>query len=422
MKIKISPKILLENQEVTMPPSKSIAHRVIICASLANKESRIDNIEYSDDINVTIAAMRKMGAKIQTFDKYLIIKGIDNQINFDSKEVFVNQSASTLRFLIPLFALNNRNTIFIGKKDLFKRPIEVYKKIFNQQGLMFKLEENYLSIHGVLQPDIFHVVGNVSSQFISGLLFALPLLNKDSKIIIDGKVESSPYINMTIAVLKEYNIDIKINENEIYIKGNQKYIAKDYQVEGDYSQFAFFAVLGALNNGIKCLNLKHNSIQGDRVIVDILKKLNVKVTEIENGYLIEKSNIGSGSFDISNAIDLAPILCVLGMYSEGTIYLTNAHRLEYKESNRKENMVLELSKLKADIISTDDSISIQGRQIYDCNEELDPHNDHRIFMALVIAALTLERNVIIKDAQCMNKSFPTFIQKLKSIGANIEYL
>ena len=287
---------------------------------------------------------------------------------------------------------------------------------------MFKLEENYLSIHGVLQPDIFHVVGNVSSQFISGLLFALPLLKKDSKIIIDGKVESSPYINMTIAILKEYNIDIKINENEIYIKGNQKYIAKDYQVEGDYSQFAFFAVLGALNNGIKCLNLKHNSIQGDRVIVDILKKLNVKVTEIENGYLIEKSNIGSGSFDISNAIDLAPILCVLGMYSEGTIYLTNAHRLEYKESNRKENMVLELSKLKADIISTDDSISIQGRQIYDCNEELDPHNDHRIFMALVIAALTLERNVIIKDAQCMNKSFPTFIQKLKSIGANIEYL
>lgn len=421
MKIKIYPSKC--SGEIKIPSSKSMGHRAIICASLANGKSIISNLDYSDDILATIDGMRKLGANIQCEKDRLIIEGIENFDSLKDKIIDCNESGSTLRFFIPIFSLTGDKISFTGRNRLLKRPQKIYEEIFKEQNLYYFQDEDKIEIKGKLKAKEYFIDGNISSQFISGLLFTLPLLEENSIININPPFESASYIDLTMEVLKEFGITInKVTPLKFEIQGGQKYIAKDYKVEGDFSQLAFFAVLGALNNDLKCIGVKHNSKQGDKAIIDILKKSGVKIEEIEEGYLIHKGKIKDCEIDLGDCPDLGPILNVLAMYGEGEFKIFNAGRLRLKESDRISAMEEELKKIGVEIKTTEDEIKILGKRNYLGDIEFFGHKDHRIVMSLAIAGTMLDKPIIIDGAEAVEKSYPKFFQDLESLNIKIEYL
>ena len=421
MKIKIYPSKC--SGEIKIPSSKSMGHRAIICASLANGKSIISNLDYSDDILATIDGMRKLGANIQCEKDRLIIEGIKSFDNLKDNIIDCNESGSTLRFFIPIFSLTGEKISFTGRNRLLKRPQKIYEEIFKEQNLYYFQDKDKIEIKGKLKAKEYFIDGNISSQFISGLLFTLPLLEENSIININPPFESASYIDLTMEVLKEFGITInKVTPLRFEIQGGQKYIAKDYKVEGDFSQLAFFAVLGALNNDLKCIGVKHNSKQGDKAIIDILKKSGVKIEEIEEGYLIHKGKIKDCEIDLGDCPDLGPILNVLAMYGEGEFKIFNAGRLRLKESDRISAMEEELKKLGVEIKTTEDEIKILGKKNYLGNIEVFGHKDHRIVMSLAIAGTMLEKPIIIDGAGAVEKSYPKFFQDLESLNIKVEYL
>ncbi|MDY3059883.1 MAG: 3-phosphoshikimate 1-carboxyvinyltransferase [Fusobacterium sp.] len=421
MKIKIYPSKC--SGEIKIPSSKSMGHRAIICASLANGKSIISNLDYSDDILATIDGMRKLGANIQCEKDKLIIEGIKNFDDLKDNIIDCNESGSTLRFFIPIFSLTGEKISFTGKNRLLKRPQKIYEEIFKEQNLYYFQDEDKIEIEGKIKAKEYFIDGNISSQFISGLLFTLPLLEENSIININPPFESASYIDLTMEVLKEFGITInKVTPLRFEIQGGQKYIAKDYKVEGDFSQLAFFAVLGALNNNLKCTGVNLNSKQGDKAIIDILKKSGVKIEEIEEGYLVQKGKIKGCEIDLGDCPDLGPILNVLAMYGEGEFKIFNAGRLRLKESDRISAMEEELKKLGVEIETTEDEIKILGKKNYLGNIEVFGHKDHRIVMSLAIAGTMLEKPIIIDGAEAVEKSYPKFFQDLESLNIKIEYL
>lgn len=421
MKVKIYPSRC--SGDIKIPSSKSMGHRAIICASLAKGKSIISNLDYSDDILATIEGMKKLGAKIECEKDRLIIQGIENFENIKGDVIDCKESGSTLRFFIPIFSLTGKKITFVGKNRLLKRPQKIYENIFKNQGLHYYHDENKIEIEGKLGANEYFVDGNISSQFISGLLFTLPLLNQDSTININPPFESASYIDLTIEVLQEFGIKIeKITPLKFKIIGNQKYINKDYTVEGDYSQLAFFAVLGALNNNIKCIGLNHNSKQGDKEILNILNKSGIKIEKISNGYIIYKGNPQGCEIDLGNCPDLGPILNILAMNGKGEFKIFNAGRLRLKESDRIYAMEEELKKLDVDIRTTEEDIYIKGKKRYLGNIEVFGHKDHRIVMSLAIAGTMLEKPIIIDGAEAVEKSYPKFFEDLEKLNIKIEYL
>lgn len=421
MKIKIYPSKC--SGEIKIPSSKSMGHRAIICASLANEKSIISNLDYSDDILATIDGMRKLGANIQCEKDRLIIEGIENFDSLKDNIIDCNESGSTLRFFIPIFSLTGEKISFTGRNRLLKRPQKIYEEIFKEQNLYYFQDEDKIEIEGKIKGKEYFIDGNISSQFISGLLFTLPLLEENSIININPPFESASYIDLTMEVLKEFGITInKVTPLRFEIQGGQKYIAKDYKVEGDFSQLAFFAVLGALNNNLKCIGVNLNSKQGDKSIIDILKKSGVKIEEIEEGYLIHKGKIKGCEIDLGDCPDLGPILNVLAMYGEGEFKIFNAGRLRLKESDRISAMEEELKKIGVEIETTEDEIKILGKKNYLGNIEVFGHKDHRIVMSLAIAGTMLEKPIIIDGAEAVEKSYPKFFQDLESLNIKIEYL
>lgn len=421
MKIKIYPSKC--SGEIKIPSSKSMGHRAIICASLANGKSIISNLDYSDDILATIDGMKKLGANIQCEKDRLIIEGIENFDSLKDNIIDCNESGSTLRFFIPIFSLTGEKISFIGKNRLLKRPQKIYEKIFKEQNLYYFQDEDKIEIEGKIKAKEYFIDGNISSQFISGLLFTLPLLEENSIININPPFESASYIDLTMEVLKEFGITInKVTPLRFEIQGGQKYITKDYKVEGDFSQLAFFAVLGALNNNLKCIGVNLNSKQGDKSIIDILKKSGVKIEEIEEGYLIHKGKIKDCEIDLGDCPDLGPILNVLAMYGEGEFKIFNAGRLRLKESDRISAMEEELKKLEVEIETTEDEIKILGKKNYLGNIEVFGHKDHRIVMSLAIVGTILEKPIIIDGAEAVEKSYPKFFQDLESLNVKVEYL
>ena len=423
MKVKVYPSTIDTNPFINLPPSKSIAHRAIICASLANGTSKLTPIEYSKDILATINGAKELGSTITTLDDTLLIQG-NGFIKNTTHEIYCNESASTLRFFIPLFALLNQNSVFIGKKSLLSRPLQIYQDLFQKMNLMFVTHPDYISIHGPLKGGEFSIRGNVSSQFISGLFFALPLCQENSIIEVTEKIESYPYILLTIHILQQFHIHIeKRGKNKFFIAGNQKYLPKDFTIEGDFSQLSYLALLGILNQPITFTNVPFHSFQGDKIILKILKDLNVKMIEKASQLTIFPSMISSYTFDISDYPDLALSLCVLGMFCQGTFILKNVHRLAYKESNRIQSIIEEMIKLGVDISMLDDTLIIHGASNeHFCHQNLFSHHDHRILMALFMCCVNCQNPIVIEGAECINKSYPSFYQTMKKIGVRFEIL
>ena len=408
--------------EVNIPPSKSMAHRAIICASLSDNLCRIDNIDYSDDIIATIDAMKSLGAKITKYENYIDIIGIYNHIQNTEKSRVIdcNESGSTLRFLIPVSLLFEGSSKFIRRGNLGKRPLTTYYDIFDRQNISYSYEKDNLNLEleGNLNGGIFEVDGNVSSQFISGLLFALPLLKEDSKIIITTDLESKSYVDLTLQVMKDFGIEI-INNNykEFIIKGNQKYEGRNYSIEGDYSQGAFFMCANAIGNEIICKNLNINSLQGDKEILNILKKMNVDI--IVKGNEIEskrRKKLKSAYIDGSQCPDIIPILTSVAALAKGRTEIVNVGRLRLKECDRLSAIVCELNKLGANIIEKEDSIIVDGVDELEGDTQVWSHKDHRIAMTLAIISSRCNKPITIKDYDCVSKSYPEFFEDFEKIG------
>ena len=429
MKIKIKPSTL--NGTIEIPPSKSYSHRAVIAAALAeskdNRKSKIDNLKFSVDITATTDIMENWGAKINREESSLEIVGNSGKVVPRDKYVQCNESGSTIRFLIPIGITNENELIFDGKGKLVDRPLDSYYRIFDEQEIFYKNENGKLplEVKGKLKAGNYEIDGNISSQFITGLLYALPLLDGDSKLIINKNLESKGYIDLTMEILKLAGIKIKNNDYKSFeIKGNQKYKPFDYTVEGDYSQVAFWIVAGIISanrdNEIKCLHVNKNSLQGDREIIEIVERMGAKL-EIFYDYLIVKPSKTKGTvIDISQCPDIAPILTVLGALSEGETRIINGERLRIKESDRITSIKTELNKLGANVNEEGDSLIIQGVEKFNGGVTVNAWNDHRIAMSLAIASSRCEKEIILEEAESVRKSYPHFWDDFVKMGGEIE--
>ena len=411
---------------VKVPPSKSMAHRAIICASLSDGKSKIDNIDYSDDIIATIEGMKSLGANIIQHNNSLCIEGIYSSASEQKEERVIdcNESGSTLRFLVPISLLISGKSKFIGKGNLGKRPLNTYYEIFDKQGIKYSYEEGKLNldIEGSLKGGEFYIRGDISSQFITGLLFTLPLLKEDSKIIITTEMESKGYIDLTLSAMQDFGVNI-INSDyrEFIIKGNQKYTSRDYRVEGDYSQGAFFLCANALGNNIEVQDLSLDSLQGDKEVVDILERMGVNFINSENGIKSEvKSGINSTIIDGSQCPDIIPVLAATSALAKGTTEIINAGRLRIKECDRLAAFNSELSKLGVNIVEKEEGLIIEGTDSLEGGIEVWSHKDHRIAMTLAIVATKCKKPIIIKDYECIAKSYPNFFEDYKMLGGKVD--
>ena len=414
--IKITPNSL--NGEVKIPPSKSLCHRAIIAAALAKGQSIINNVELSEDILATINGVQALGAGVVFQSNRLVINGSTFTIQ-DNCVIDCNESGSTLRFLMPLALLTEGTVSYLGKGNLGGRPLGPYLEIFDEQGIFHSDNKLPMTLNGTLKPGIFKLKGNISSQFITGLMFALPLLDEDSTILITEPLESKGYIDLTIDVLDSFGISI-INNNykSFLIKGKQEYKPTQYDVESDYSQAAFWLAAGPLGAEISCLGLKLDSKQGDKAILDILKLAGAELDLCDTYIKALPSMLHAFEIDVSQSPDIAPILTVVAAFCNGTSKIKGAARLRIKECDRLKAITVELNKLGAVIYEESDSITIVGSK-YLQGGDVDSWGDHRIAMALAIAATKCIEPVIIHNSSAVHKSYPNFFEDYKMLGGKL---
>lgn len=403
---------------VKIPPSKSMAHRAIICAALADGKSVISNIDYSVDITTTIDCMRRLGAEITCDGSTVTVRGIRDFNSLKDNKIECNESGSTLRFLIPVFSLTNQKITFTGKNRLLKRPQKIYEELFTENGLFFAQDEEKIQIQGAIPAKEYTLSGGVSSQFISGLLFTLPMLEADSKIHIVPPFESRSYIDLTVQMLAKFGIKIEWeNDLTLKVKGGQKYIPHNETVEGDFSQFAFFGVLGAINSPIDIQGMDAESLQGDKQILDILKDFGCDVQYSDGCYRVSAKNLCAAPIDLKNCPDLGPVLCTLAMFSHGDTHITNAGRLRIKESDRIAAMKNECAKMGCTVEDTENEMIIHGGFAQPA-ETLNGWKDHRIVMACAVALSVLGGEI--DGCEAITKSYPDFFEDMKKVGIEVE--
>lgn len=404
MDIKITPSKL--KGTVNIPSSKSMTHRMLICAALANGQSKISNITFSKDIYATIDALTSIGADIKINKDSVTVNGINHLP--DSSQIDCCESGSTLRFLIPITASLGISSTYIGHGRLPERPITPYIRELSEHGITFEYHNTMpFNMSGKLKSGKFKLEGNISSQFITGMLFALPLLDGDSEIIMTSVLESKPYADMTIQCLNTFGIEITETEKGYFIKGNQQYKHQNTIVEGDYSQAAFFVVANVLGNNININNLTKNSLQGDKKIVEITENLCYNKNNEPNGFSINAADIP----------DLVPILGVLGTFCQGKSLIYGAERLKIKESDRLESTSAALNALGGNITAENDGLSILHSILK--GGTVDSYGDHRIAMSAAIAATICTEPVIIKNANAVEKSYPDFFKDYQKLGGII---
>ncbi len=398
MKVVIKPSI--PSGILEAPASKSMAHRLLICAGLCEGESVIENVSYSQDILATLDCLEALGASIIRKESSVSIKGV-KPCNFKGATFPCRESASTLRFFVSLAMLSKEKSLFVGSERLFERPMEVYEKLAKEKGLFFEKNGNGITASGVLEGGNFTLRGDISSQFVTGLLLALPLCESDSIITLTGKAQSLSYIDMTIEAQRKFGVKIiKGENNTFYIEGSQKYNPQNIAVEGDFSNAAFFDAFNYLGADVNVTGLDGDSLQGDKIYKEYFKKLS-------DGY---------AELDVSDCPDLAPMLMALACALKGA-RLTGTQRLKLKESDRGEVMKQELSKFGAEIQIGDNEIIIYKTALHQPCKTLYGHNDHRVVMSLSV--LSSLYGAEIEGAEAVNKSFPDFFERLESIGLKV---
>lgn len=407
---------------VKIPASKSMSHRAIMAAGLAKGKSVVRNLIFSNDIIATIGCMRNIGAEIVEFDDYITVVGVGG-VSLTSRDFYCNESGSTIRFMIPIGMMDKTNTrpiVFHGQGRLATRPMTPYFDIFKEKEIKYDYPSRLpLTIWGNLESGTYKLPGDVSSQFVTGLMYALSLNEQTSIIEMTSKLESRSYVDMTIDVMKSFGVMVTHDQyKHFYVPANSAFEARDYTVEGDYSQVAFFVVAGLINGGLTLTGLKETSLQGDSEIISIVKRMGGVIEFDGDALTIKKSQTHGVEIDMSEIPDMLPAISVLAALSKGTTRLYNGHRIRLKESDRIKAMYTELSKLGADISETDDGLIINGVSQLS-GGHVDGWNDHRIVMALAVAATCATNKITITDAHAITKSYPHFFEDLKSIGGLI---
>lgn len=394
---------------VTAPPSKSLSHRYLLSAALSEKGAAVKNILWSEDVKAMADCLQALGAEIKITENEAVflnslteIKKHNEKDGKKAVELKVRESGSALRFLIPICLALRIPAVFTGSKRLFERPLDVYRELAEEKGFVFEKKENFLRVSGQLHPGKFSFDAGSSSQFVTGLLFALPLLKGDSEIELQGNIGSRSYIDMTLGVLNEYGINARWEQDRILkIPGNQAYLSTDSFIEGDYSNAAVFEAFNYLNGDVEVEGLRENSLQGDKAYLKYFKKLKEGFSEI----------------DLSDTPDLGPVLFALAGALKGGRF-TGTDRLKIKESNRVSAMKEELFRFGISCREEDNAFIVYPSEITPPKTCTDSHHDHRIVMALSLL-LTLTGGEI-KDAEAINKSFPGFFWKLGKLGIKTE--
>ncbi len=398
MNIKIYPS--KASGEVIAPPSKSMAHRALICGALSSG-STIQNIAFSEDILATLSCLESMGAKIEKEGNTIKIGGLNPRNISENAELYCNESGSTLRFLIPLCLLANKNINFKGAQRLFQRPIGIYEDICNANGILFEKTDNSLKLCGQLNCGNYAIPGDISSQFITGLLFALPLLDSFSIIEIVGKLESASYVDLTLHMLSTFSIKITQMGNRFIIPGKQTYKPCNYTVEGDCSNAAFLEAFNHIDGNVKVAGILPNTIQGDRVYKEIFNGL----------------ESGRKYFDLSDCPDLAPIAFTMAAVKGGARFIGTS-RLKLKESDRAQAMAQELSKFGVNVQIEENQVIIPESYLKAPTETLFGHNDHRIVMSLAVLSSVYGGEIC--GAEAVSKSYPDFFETLQKLNIGIE--
>lgn len=375
----------------------------------------------SEDITATCDIMEKLGVKITRYTDKLEIEG-SGILELKDTELQCNESGSTLRFLIPVSMLTGEKVTFQGKGKLAQRPLNSYYEIFDAQGIIYTTENGGLplTVEGKLKPGTYELRGDISSQFVTGLLYALPLLEGDSTIVITTEMESKGYIDLTLDVLKQFGVEIENrNYREFFIRGNQSYNSMNYRVEGDFSQVAFWLAAGVFGGEIQCMDMREASLQGDKVIVDIIKAMGGDVRYEDDILVAKKSKLKGTVIDASQCPDLVPMAAVIGAVSEGTTEIINAARVRIKESDRLKAIATELNKIGANVVEREDSLLIHGVPSLK-GGVVNSWNDHRIVMAMAMASIMCTGDIVIEDSGAVKKSYPHFFEDFKSLGGKID--
>jgi len=389
---------------VFAPPSKSLAHRYIICAALAAGKSTITNVDFSEDIKATIDCVRVFGAEVEVCDNTVIVTGVGAKTDKSLLEFPCRESGSTMRFFMGLAMYFGVASKFYGSETLRKRPFSIYEDLCRDNNIDFIKNEDHIFVNGKLSAGNYEIAGNVSSQFITGLLFMLPLFEKDSKISLIPPVESRSYLNLTIQAMADFGVEVSwMNENELIIHGGQHYKNtgdKAFAVEGDYSNAAFLDAFSLIGGSVDVKGLNEKSLQGDRVYKEYFEAL-------------RNSN---ACLDISDCPDLGPVLFAMAAACEGGVF-TGTRRLKMKESDRGEVMCRELAKFGVDSKIEENQIEIFKSELKAPDEVLNGHNDHRIVMSLTLL-LTLTGGSL-EEAEAVRKSYPGFFEDIKKLGIEL---
>ncbi len=421
MDITLSPTVY--HGSVMVPPSKSAAHRAILAAAMAHGRSVISNVDLSSDILATIGACRSLGCGIEvsesgryhtlTLDGGLALSG--------SAAIDCAESGSTLRFFIPVACTLSGIKTFTGRGRLPYRPVDAYLKIFDEQhiGYTHPADANLpLTVSGRLRGGDYSIDGCVSSQYVTGLLYALPVLEADSSVAVRGGFESRGYVDLTVDMLRQFGIDIGAKGDDFIIKGGQRYAPQSITVEGDFSQAAFFITAAAIAGDIRIEGLGAQSLQPDSAIVGIMRRMGADIATEGGALVVKQSDLRGTVIDVSQCPDLVPPLAVAAAFAQGMTRITGAARLRIKECDRLHALAVNLNNLGIKAKETDDELIIEGGAMR--GGTVDTFGDHRIAMAFAVAAARASGSIHIPNAQCIDKSYPKFYDDLKALGGDIK--
>jgi len=410
---------------VSAPPSKAYTHRMLIASLLSKGTSKISNPLVSDDTQATLNAIKALGAETELQENCWTIHGQES-LKAPDRPIDCRESGSTLRFMIPVAALAPGPSTFIFGASFEKRPVapllESLKELGTESAILPGKNISTVEVRGGgIRGGKTSIRGDISSQFISGLLFACPRAKEDTEIIVTTMLESKGYVEMTMEVLVKHGIEGAVNPDlsSLWIPSNQSYCSCDHTVPGDFSSAAFLLAAAAVTSSrVTVKNLDYKTSQGDRAILGIVQDMGAAVKIGDNFVQVEGNQLTAVDVDAKDIPDLVPICTVLACYAEGTSEIYNAKRLRYKESDRLGSLYTELKKMGADIVMKEDGLTIKGSCAMH-GASVNPHNDHRIAMACAVAALGARGETKIQNVECINKSYPQFFSDLRLVGANV---
>ncbi len=405
--------------KVKVISSKSELHRLLILSAFAKEKSKIEFYGViSLDVEATLDCLRAVGAKIKVEENVFIVEPI-KELPKGRVKLFCRESGSTLRFILPIFCMLGIEQEITVSGRLKDRPLSPIYEILKENGVNLSNKGEYpLYTKGKFSLDKVEIDGGISSQFISGLLMAFAIANENGKVTVKGDFQSKSYVDITVNAIKSFGVNVSVKDSEYTVYGNE-YNGKNLTAYGDWSNGAFFLALGALSGNISVLGLNENSFQGDKKIVNLIKEFGGNIISGNGEITVENSQTKGIEIDVNDIPDLAPVLAVISGVSNGKTTIYNGKRLRLKESDRIKSVVQMINAIGGIATEKEDGMEIIGVKEY-TGGVVDSFNDHRIVMASAIASAKCKNSVTIINAEAVNKSYPSFFEELKRLGASVK--